>query len=352
MWRTWGTAWSAGSLDLAAKMAAALQLEALARNDSASATAYAADHSYFADMATKPRTAFMNDLVQVDGSGTITAIWSSSPYSTRGSWSSTQGDCMTALHFNMIPDNKRADVLALLLNGPYGIAHYNSGFAADCTNHLSTGYYLAPRTMLELTRSGYTSKAYELLMDTSFPSWLYPVVNGATTFWEGWNSYISGPGSGHGYYPKAEPWNPFTSFNHGSYEGIAEWIWKVTGGINPDDSNPGFRNVIVKPEPGGGITNTFASFISIHGPIVCVWTNNPSSSNYTLNLTNPANTTASVYVPSTNNLAGILESGHAATSSPGIKSYYFTNWPNWPNGATVFQVGSGGYSFTVTNVSF
>ena len=73
---------------------------------------------------------------------------------------------------------------------------------------------------------------------------------------------------------------------------------------------------------------------------------------YTLNVTNPADITASVYIPSTNNLAGILESGHAAASSPGVLSYYFTNWPNWTNGATVFQVGSGGYSFSVTNVSF
>ncbi len=119
-----------------------------------------------------------------------------------------------------------------------------------------------------------------------------------------------------------------------------------------DDANPGFRNVIIKPEPGGGLTNTFASFASIHGPIVCTWTNNLSSSNYTLNVTNPANTTASIYVPSTNNLAGILESGQPAASSPGVLSYYFTNWPNWANGATVFQVGSGGYSFSVTNVSF
>ena len=102
----------------------------------------------------------------------------------------------------------------------------------------------------------------------------------------------------------------------------------------------------------GGLTNTFASFASIRGPIVCTWTNNTSNSKYTLNITNPANITASVYIPSTNNLAGILESGQPAASSLGVLSYYFTNWPNWTNGATVFQVGSGGYSFSVTNVGF
>ena len=76
--------------------------------------------------------------------------------------------------------------------------------------------------------------------------------------------------------------------------------------------------------------------------------------NLDFELANPTNicTTASVYLPTTNNLAGITESGRAARSSPGVLSYYFTNWPSWANGATVLHIGSGGYSFVVTNANF
>jgi len=70
---------------------------------------------------------------------------------------------------------------------------------------------------------------------------------------------------------------------------------------------------------------------------------------YALALTVPANTTASVYLPTTNNPAGLQESGTIATAAPGVLSYYLTNWPNWTNGATVLQIGSGVYNFCVTN---
>jgi alpha-L-rhamnosidase len=124
----------------------------------------------------------------------------------------------------------------------------------------------------------------------------------------------------------------------------------VVGGINPDDTRPGFQNVIIKPEVGGGITNVFASFNSIHGPIVCSWTNGVGGSNiFSIALTIPANTTASVYLPSTNNVAGISESGGPATNAAGVITWYVTNPPGYTRGATVFQIGSGTYKFSLGN---
>ncbi len=272
-----------------------------------------------------------------------------------GGKSSAQSDCMTALHFNMIPNTQRSNVLWLLVNSSYGITNFNSGYTNNgytniyCTNHLSTGYFFASREMLELSRDGYTPLAYWLLMDTNFPSWLYPVTVGSTTIWEGWNTYLAGPANpgslpvnDRGYYPQI-----LTSFNHLPYGAVGEWIWKIVAGINPDDGNPGFKNVIIEPQPGGGITNVFALFSSIHGPIACTWTNSTSARTFSLTITNPANTTASVYLPCTNSLGNMLESGVSAAQQ---YPYYTTNPPGFTNGAVVFQVGSGGYKFTVSNV--
>ena len=133
------------------------------------------------------------------------------------------------------------------------------------------------------------------------------------------------------------------SFNHYAFGAVGEWIWKVVGGISLDDNNPGYRNVIINPQPGGGITNASASVNTIRGPVITSWTNNTTSNIFSLNLTNPANITASVYFRSANP-GGILESGSPATNTAGLVYYQVTN------GTTLFQLGSGSYSFTITNI--
>jgi alpha-L-rhamnosidase len=150
---------------------------------------------------------------------------------------------------------------------------------------------------------------------------------------EHWNSYVSGAGGGY--------LSVANSFNHYGFGSVGEWIYKVIGGISPDDNYPGYKNVLINPQPGGGITNASTSFNSIHGLIATSWTNNPGTTNYSLTLTVPANTTASVYLPATN-LSNIAESGLSSTNFPGLLFYQITN------GTTLFQVGSGVYSFTVS----
>jgi len=147
---------------------------------------------------------------------------------------------------------------------------------------------------------------------------------------------------------------PSPATDHLPFGAVAEWIWQVIGGINPDKDNPGFANVVIKPEPGGGVTNSFASFNSIHGPIVSCWTNDVSGNAYVLNLTIPANTTATVFMPTTNNFVGFVESvlGPAcnAAIAPGVLTNYTTAIPGWTNGVSVFRIGSGNYRFGITNV--
>ncbi len=339
-----GTAWSAYSCDLAASISAVLKARAISAGDSVSAATYGERYNYFTNTAAAVRQAFTNKIVHYyPGTNTISGIGTNN----------SQSDCLSALHLNMIPEDQRLRVVTNLLLAAYpGISNYNK-YCTDpsvvCSNHLSTGYIFNSRGLMELTRAGYTWKSKQLLLDTNFPSWLYPVVNGATTCWEAWNTYLPGPGAGRGYIAT------YDSFNHLPFGSVSEWIWRVIGGINPDEENPGFANVIIKPEPGGGFTNAVCSYASIHGPIGCSWTYNSASNQYDLNLTNSANITASVYIPSTNNLADITENfltnGQAATNTPGVLGFYLTNAPSFTNGATVLRVGSGIYHFKLVNVA-
>src|SRR5437899_2452122 len=125
----------------------------------------------------------------------------------------------------MVPDSQRSNCMYLMLNtAGAGILDYNknytnSGSTLPDTNHLSTGIRGTGPAMLDLTQNGYNAKAYELLTDYRFASWLYQVTNGgaiyngtncygATTCWEHWDSWVSGTGGA--YYPN----NLGNSFNH------------------------------------------------------------------------------------------------------------------------------------------
>jgi alpha-L-rhamnosidase len=344
----YGTAWAAYSADLVADMARVLEQRAEAKNDVGSAERFRANRRRFSTLAANFRSGFTNDangFVTHDSEGKIIAVDNNS-----------QGACVGALHFNMVPEQQRSAIAAQLVYGAYGIENYNTNFSPACTNHLSTGNQFAAREMSELTRACYAWKAYEVLTNAEFPGWLYWVENGATTCWERWNTYLPGPGPGRGYADYNEPkyYNQrmsFNSFNSLPFGAVGEWIWEVVGGIKPDVENPGFRNVIIWPQAGGGITWARSSLETIRGPISCSWTNDLEHTNATIDLNIPANATASLYLPTTN-LAAITEQGCPAPQVPGLLGCYSTNAPNWDSGVTVLRLGSGHYRFEIAHTTF
>jgi alpha-L-rhamnosidase len=347
----YGTAWCAASADVLAGMSRALYDQAVFQGNIPSAGFFSSNYACFTNMAVAVRTAYTNvasGIVQYSG-GVISGIGGN-----------RQADFVSALHYDMVPESQRASVANKLVANTYGITNYNkycSG-ASLCYNHISPGNQFAAREMLVLTRNGYTPKAYQILTNAEFPGWLYWVTNGATTCWERWNSYLSGPRSvtppanDRGYLQAdGSDFKSFNSFNSLPFAAVGEWVWNVIAGVNVDETNPGFKNVLINPQPGGGITWSSNCFNCIRGPIITAWTINTGAGTYYLNVALPANATASIYLPS-GNLGNITESGCSPASAPGVQYYYATNLPYWTNSGTVVQVGSGTYSFAVTNAAF
>ncbi|MNY50573.1 Bacterial alpha-L-rhamnosidase [compost metagenome] len=92
-----------------------------------------------------------------------------------------------------------------------------------------------------LSECGKGELAYELLFQQDYPSWLYQVTKGATTVWEHWDG-IKEDGSF---------WSPdMNSFNHYAYGAIGEWLYRYVAGIGPDEAEPGFKVIHIKPQPG------------------------------------------------------------------------------------------------------
>lgn len=82
---------------------------------------------------------------------------------------------------------------------------------------LMTGFIGTAWISKVLSDYGRTDLAYRLLQQTDYPSWLYPVKQGATTIWERLNSYTHTDGFGGN--------NNMNSFNHYAFGAVGSWMY-------------------------------------------------------------------------------------------------------------------------------
>ncbi len=187
----------------------------------------------------------------------------------------TQTGYVLALRFGLLPEALRPLAAKRLVQN---IASKNS--------HLSTGFvgvgYLCP----VLTEAGYADVAYTLLLNTTFPSWGYSIEQGATTIWERWDGYTTEKGFQD---------TGMNSFNHYSLGSVGEWLQRYVAGIDADPDHPGFVHIHIQPYPDRRLSFVRASFESVRGRIESAWT--WSGDTFTLNVTVPANTAATVMLP-------------------------------------------------------
>jgi alpha-L-rhamnosidase len=232
----------------------------------------------------------------------------------------TQGGYALALSFDLLPGPLRPLAARHLVEN---INRYQ--------NHLSTGIQTTHRAMLELPRWGFAGLSWQLLTNRTFPSWRYMIDNGATTIWERWDGYVKGRG-----FQDAG----MNSFNHWAFGAVGEWMWRHIAGLNPDDARPGWKHFTVEPQPGGGVTWASADYDSIRGRIASAWRLGDDAFN--LDVTIPANTTATVVLPATT-AAAISESGRPIAEVRHVTLSRIENNRAW------LEVESGTYRFAVKN---
>ena len=128
--------------------------------------------------------------------------------------------------------------------------------------HLSTGFLGTPLLNPVLTKIGRSEVAYKLLLQDTYPSWLYPITNGATTMWERWNSYTKEDGFGP---------VEMNSFNHYAYGAVGEWLYQSVGGIAPDPAHPGYKVVRIAPQMEGPLHSARLSLKARSGTFQVRW---------------------------------------------------------------------------------
>lgn len=193
---------------------------------------------------------------------------------------------------------------------------------------VTTGFVGTAPLNPALSENGYDEVAYDLLESTQYPSWLYPVVNGSTSIWERWNSFTHENGFGGN--------NGMNSFNHYALGAVGAWMYNHSLGIQRDVEQPGFKHIILKPTYGGEVTFAKGHYDSIYGKIESAW--EMKNGTFTYNVTVPANTTATVYIP-TNNVKTIKEGGKPIEKVQGVTFVEFND------GKAVYKLESGSYDF-------
>ena len=230
----------------------------------------------------------------------------------------TQTAYVLALHFDLLPEDLRPVALRELVRD-----------IEENDMHLTTGFVGTPYLLHVLTAGGRVDVAYRLLLQESWPSWLYPVTQGATTIWERWD----------GWTEEAGFQNPrMNSFNHYAYGAVGAWLYAAVAGIRPDPNRPGYKHVILRPQPGDKFTFAKGAYRSMYGEIVSHW--RIEEGTFDWQVTIPPNTTATVYLPATD-VAAVAEGDVALEEAPGVTAI------GERAGKVVCDVGAGSYRFRV-----
>jgi len=257
-----------------------------------------ADEKLFLDLGEKVKAGFNARFMKADGTCA----------------SDTQCAYVLVLKFGLVPQEMRDAV----------IAHLVADIMVKNKGHLSVGLIGMQWLMQTLTEIGRADVGYAIATQTTRPSWGYMIGKGATTIWERWDCDTQDGGMN----------SEALLILAGN---LGAWFYQSLAGINYDPDKPAFKHIVMKPQPVGDLTFAKASFDSMYGMIRSDW--RIDGGKFIWNVCVPPNTTATVYLPTTNE-ASVMESGKPAAKGRGM------NFLKMENGVAVYEVGSGCYQFT------
>lgn len=241
-----------------------------------------------------------------------------------GSISDTQASYAVPLELGIIDESNAAQVAENLAQAIRRENTDTDGIVRP-NYSLMTGFIGVPVINLALSTFGYHQEAYRLLQQTSYPSWLYSVKNGATTIWERLNSYTVENGFGGN--------NSMNSFNHYTFGSVVAWMYMYSLGIQRSEDTPAFKKFVLKPTPDPDKIMTWAKGYvdTMYGRIESEW--KVENDIFYYDVVVPANTSAILYLP-TSDIESIKET-HTLQGVP----------IEWKDNHAIIKLESGTYQF-------
>ena len=226
----------------------------------------------------------------------------------------SQTACVLPLAFDLVPESERQRVFD----------HLVQKITEETKGHVGTGLIGGQWLNRVLTDGGRPDLVYRFATNTAYPSWGYMVEKGATTIWELWNGDTADPAMNSG--------------NHVMLVGdLVIWFYENLAGIKSDPAQPGFKHIIMKPQPVGDLTFVKASHRSPYGMIRSEW--RLDGTKFTWQITVPPNSTATVHVPA-GDAASLRVDGEPITRAKDVK------FVRAETGWVILNVAAGSYQFT------
>ena len=251
------------------------------------------DEKHYAEVAEKIRNAF-NEKYLNEGTGIY--------------GNGMQTELSMPLLWGLVPDDLKNMVAANLARK-----------VAEDDFHIDVGLLGSKAILNALSENGYAEAAYKVASQETFPSWGWWIVNGATTFYENWDIEAKRD----------------LSLNHIMFGEINAWFYKALGGIKPDPAQPGFKNILLKPNFVEDLDQFSAEHDGPYGKIISSWEKDGKSIIYKITI--PPNSSATVWLRGENVLLDgekIEENEHAKVISQN-------------NGESAIQMESGSYKFNI-----
>ncbi|HEX8020686.1 alpha-L-rhamnosidase C-terminal domain-containing protein, partial [Mucilaginibacter sp.] len=169
-----------------------------------------------------------------------------------------------------------------------------------------------------LDDEGRSDVIYDMNSRADVPGYGYQLAHGATALTESWAALTS------------------VSNNHFMLGHLMEWFYSGLAGIRPADDAIAFNKIEIRPETVGDVTWAKANYESPYGNIVSSWKKDQRQ--FKLEVSIPANTTASIYLPVKSNAAITVDGQN-------IKAKHDLKFVGYHNGKAEIKAGSGNYTF-------
>lgn len=196
----------------------------------------------------------------------------------------------TALYWQIVPEHYRAKVAARLA----------SRVLQDSVR-IDVGLLGSKAILNALSENGYAELAYQLAAKKEYPSWGWWIMNGATTLYENW---------------KIDAGQDL-SRNHIMFGEIGAWYFKGLAGIFPSETEPGFKQVVLKPNFVQGLDSFEASHEGPYGEIISGWKKQGAKLVYHAKI--PGNSHAMLHLPVADGVKKLYVDGKPVERVQGIK---------------------------------
>jgi len=221
--------------------------------------------------------------------------------------SGLQTELSVALYWRIVPDSLKSKVAKNLADR-----------VIQDDKHIDVGLLGTKAILNALSENGYAELAAEVALQETYPSWGWWIKNGATTLYENWNVDADRD----------------ISMNHIMFGEIGAWFYKGIGGIFPDPENPGFKNIVLKPNFISSLDQFEASHDGPYGKIISKWERTGENLVYTVIV--PPNSAATLFLRS-----DLISGSEKIEKMDGVKSLEYSEL------LTKIMLESGIYTFNI-----